>query len=325
VNDYMLTVGVLFCVGVILAMSLNLVMGFGGIMSVQHGASMGIGAYTAGVLAVRYEFNTLWTVLAGALLAFLVSLAFMAVAVRLPGDDFILASFAFQMAVVDLFARWTSVTNGTIGLVGVDRPRFPGIDFVDNRTFVILVLAVTIVCGLIISYLARSGMGVTLRAIRESERSTEAAGRNVVYTKTVVFALASGFAGLAGGLYATLVGLISPMDFDMHRSILVIAFLLVGGVGNMRGAALGAVVLLTVPEMVARIDAIPSQYLGPVEQIIYGAIIVIFVWLRPVGLLPERPVVYMRPRSVLQRVVGDRVAGWIRRPAREGVAGVAAK
>ena len=191
--------------------------------------------------------------------------------------------------------------------------------FVDNRSFIVLVLAVTVVCGLLIAYLAKSGMGVTLRAIRESERSTEAAGRNVVYTKTVVFALASGFAGLAGGLYATLVGLISPMDFDMHRSILVIAFLLVGGVGNMRGAALGAVVLLTVPEMVARIDAIPSQYLGPVEQIIYGAIIVVFVWLRPVGLLPERPVVYMRPRSALQRVLGDRVAGWIR-PDRKGVA-----
>jgi branched-chain amino acid transport system permease protein len=299
--DYILGVLGLIVISAILAMSVNLVMGYGGIMTVSHGASMGVGAYVTGSLAVQLGWDTALTVPLGALGAGAVGWLFMVLAAQLDPDDFILASFAFQMVVVDLFTRWTPVTGGPAGLFGIDRPSLFGYTFDDSTPFTIGLVVIGVLAAVVLLHIGRSGYAITLRGIRESPRSVEATGHSVFRKNTVAWAVSCGFAGLAGGLYAITVGIITPADFDVQRSILAVAFLLVGGIGNMSGAITGAFALMIVPEIVKNIDAIPNQWQGPGQQILYGVVIVLFVWFRPQGILPERPVLRLRPRTPRRR------------------------
>lgn len=296
---YLLTLACLIIISVLLAMSLNLVMGYGGLMSVSHGASMGIGAYITGVLSTQYGWNTSVTILIGFVGTGLVGWLFMAAVAALDPDDFILASFALQMVVIDLLLRWTPVTGGSAGLFGIDPPSLFGYSFRTVLPFTIGLFVVGALSAAVLIYIARSGYAITLRGMRESERSVEAVGHNVRSKKTVSWAISSAFAGLAGGMYAVTLGLITPVDFDVQRSIIIVAFLLVGGIGNMSGAILGAVALMLLPEVVRNIDAIPTQFQGPGQQIVYGILIVLFVWLRPQGILSEKPILRLNGRAGL--------------------------
>lgn len=296
-TDYLLSLASLIVVSVMLAMGLNLVKGYGGIMSVSHGASMGIGAYMTGVLSTTYEWNSGLAIVAGTLVAGLLGWLFMAAAAQLEREDFILASFALQMAVIDLLLRWSDVTGGSTGLFGIPAPA----EALEGALpFFILTLGVGGVSALILIYLGRSGYAIMLRGIRESHRSVEAAGKNALRIQRTSYGVSTAFAGLAGGVFATALGIITPVDFDIERSILIIAFLLVGGLGNMWGAILGAVALMIVPEVMREIDSIPTQFQGPGEQILYGVVIVLFVWFRPQGILPEKPILRLR-RKAAQR------------------------
>jgi branched-chain amino acid transport system permease protein len=148
--------------------------------------------------------------------------------------------------------------------------------------------------------------------MRESERGAAALGKNVLGIKLSVFAISAAFAGVAGGLYASVLGIITPENFDVTESILIVAFLLVGGIGNMWGVALGAAVLYLLPELIQHFAVVSAQYIGPVQQIIYGAVIAVFVIFRPVGLLPERPLLWSggRPKtSLVARVAAARGSG----------------
>ena len=306
-SAYLLTLTCLIIISILLAMSLNLVMGYGGLMSVSHGASMGIGAYITGVLSVQYGWNTSVTILIGFVGTGLIGWLFMAAVAALDPDDFILASFALQMVVVDLLLRWTPVTGGSAGLFGIEPPSLFGYEFDKTLPFTIGLIVVGVISATIMIYIAKSGYAITLRGMRESERSVEAVGHNVWSKKTVSWAISSAFAGLAGGLYAVTLGLITPVDFDVQRSIIVVAFLLVGGIGNMSGAILGAVALMLLPEVVRNIDAIPTQFQGPGQQIVYGILIVLFVWLRPQGILSEKTILRLNGKQV-RRLRKTRVA-----------------
>ena len=317
--DYILTLVCLITVSVVLAMSLNLVMGYGGLLSVSHGASMGIGAYITGILSSTYGWDTAWSVLAGGVGATVIGFIFMAAVSSLDPDDFILASFALQMIVVDLLLNWTPVTGGSAGLFGINPPSLFGYTFTDHWAFTIGILVVGAVCALALIYIGRSGYAITLRGMRESERSVEAVGHNVWSKKTVSWAVSSGFAGLAGGMYAIIVGLVTPGDFDVQRSIIAVAFLLVGGIGNMNGAILGAVGLMILPEIVRNISAIPNQLQGPGQQIVYGVVIVLFVLLRPQGILSEKPILKLKAtvNKALSAVGGMTAAGATKTPTPE--------
>ncbi len=296
-SDYILSLIPFLAINVLLATSLNLLVGYSGLMSVSQGASMGVGAYGAAILATREGLPIAWSIVIAAVIAGLVGFVFMALVSQLSTDDFILASFAFQMCVIAVFQQWTSVTGGELGLPGI-----PGLGVLGHTvtTELGLALVTVVVCAvlsLFVIYLGHSRWALVLRAMRESERGAAALGKNVMATKLSVFAVASGFAGVAGALYASVLGIITPENFDVTESILIVAFLLVGGIGNMWGVSLGAAILYLLPALIQHFGLVSAQYSGPVQQIIYGAIIALFVLFRPVGLLPERPLLKAAARS----------------------------
>jgi branched-chain amino acid transport system permease protein len=309
VSGYLLSLVPFIAVNVLLATALNLLVGYTGLMSVSSGASMGVGAYGAAVLATRTDLGIVLSIVIGAALAGLVGIAFMLLVSQLGTDDFILASFAFQMSVIALLSQWTDVTGGTLGLANIPAPGLFGA--VAHSRLALAAVAV-VVCGLaawFLFYLGRSRWALVLRGMRESERGVEALGKNTKSTKISVFAVSSAFAALAGGVYASVIGIVTPSDFDITQSILIIAFLLVGGIGRMWGAAVGAAALYLLPELIQHFGLIPAQYAGPLQQVMYGVIIALFVKLRPVGLLPEGPLMKVRRGSPVSADAAPVVAG----------------
>lgn len=288
--NYLLTLVSFFSVGIIMAMSLNLVMGYTGRVSMAHGGFMGIGAYTAAWFALNAEIDIFWALFLAAIVAALIGWLFGLATVRISGDEFILASFALQMVIIETISRWTDVTRGTYGLSGIPKPELFGVALRSVPQFAGYAVVVMLVCALLMLRMTRSSFGLVLRGVRESERGMEAGGVDTARVKILVMALAAGFAGIAGTLQASLVTFIHPDNFSIMLSIIVVAYLLVGGLGNMWGAALGAVVLLAIPELIATSDLIPSNLLGPMERVIYGVILMLFVLFRPKGIVPERPV-----------------------------------
>ena len=311
-SDYLLSLVPFLAINVLLATSLNLLVGYSGLMSVSQGASMGVGAYGAAVLATRENLPIALAIVLAAIFAGVLGLVFMALVAQLATDDFILASFAFQMCLVAVFQQWTGVTNGELGLSGIPGPSLFG---AAASSEVALALTAIVVCGLLtlfIVYLGKSRYALILRAMRESERGAAALGKNVTGIKLSVFAVSAAFAGVAGGLYASVIGIITPENFDVTESILIVAFLLVGGIGNMWGVALGAALLYLLPELIQHFGVVSAQYTGPVQQIIYGAVIAVFVIFRPIGLLPERPLLWSGSRrrtSLVARVAAARGSG----------------
>lgn len=289
--NYLMTLVSLFSIGIILAMSLNLLMGYTGRVSMAHGGFMGIGAYTAAWLSLNAGINMVWALFAAALAAGLIGWLYGLATMRIDGDEFILASFALQMVIVEAISRWTDVTRGTYGLSGIPKPEVFGIALKSAPQFAIYAVVVMLICAIIMMRMSRSAFGLVLRGVRESTSSMEALGTDTARVKVLIMVIASAFAGVAGTLQASLVTFIHPDSFSIMLSIIIVAYLLVGGLGNMWGGAVGAVLLISVPEIIATTGLVPSNLLGPMERIVYGAILMLFVWFRPKGVIAERPIV----------------------------------
>lgn len=300
--NYVLTLVALFSIGIILAMSLNLLMGYTGQVSMAHGGFMGIGAYTAAWFAINADLNMFWAMLLAAGTAALIGWLFALATVRISGDEFILASFALQMVIVEAISRWTDVTRGTYGLSGVPKPELFGEPLRTIQQFSVFSVVVMLICAAIMMRLGGSTFGLVLRGVRESVPSMQALGRDTSRVKILVMVIACAFAGIAGTLQASLITFIHPSSFTIMLSIIIVAYLLVGGLGNMWGAAVGAIILLSIPEIIAVSDFIPSNLLGPMERVAYGVILMGFVWFRPKGLIAERPILRIN-RMVRRGVV----------------------
>lgn len=312
--NYLLTLVTFFSIGIILAMSLNLLMGYTGQVSMAHGGFMGIGAYTAAWFGINAGVNMLWAMLLAAAAAALLGWLFALATVRISGDEFILASFALQMVIIEAISRWTEVTRGTYGLSGIPKPELFGEPMRSVQQYAVLSVVIMLICAVIMLRLSNSTFGLVLRGVRESVPSMQALGRNTARVKIVVMVIASGFAGVAGTLQASMVGFIHPDSFTIMLSVIIVAYLLVGGLGNMWGAALGAILLLSIPELIATSDVIPTNLLGPMERVLYGVILMAFVWFRPKGILAERPVLHVhrmlrRGTVIAPSTIGTSVPG----------------
>jgi branched-chain amino acid transport system permease protein len=283
---YLLHILILIGIYVILAESLNLIAGYTGLLSIAHAAFYGVGAYVAALLALRFA-APVWLTLPAALAA----AAVLGVVVAWPGlrvrdDYFVIATFAFQIIVFSVMNNWVALTGGPLGLPGIPRPELFG--WVVNEHWEFLVV-VAVVAGLTVFVswrLVRSPFGRVLRAIREDEVFAAAVGKNVAWFKTTVFMVGGAMAAVGGCLYAYYITFIDPTSFTVMESIFIISIVIVGGAGSLRGAALGAVVLVVLPEAL-RFVGLPNAVAANLRQIFYGLLLILFMMFRPQGLIGE--------------------------------------
>ncbi len=268
----------------ILATSLNLLVGYSGIFSLAHAAIYGIGAYASALAALKLGLGfwggLLVAAVVGALAAALVAIP----SLRVAGDYYIVASFGLQVVILTVFINWTSFTNGHAGLPGIPRPSLFGLVIDNPFKYVVLSLALAAVTYAICHRLTASAFGRMLRAVREDEIAAQATGKNVVAVKITITTISSALGALAGSLYAHYITYINPTSFTLDESIFITSLVILGGTERLAGPFVGALILLAVPEAL-KFLAIPDTVAAPMRQILYGALLILFMFVRPEGIL----------------------------------------
>ncbi len=281
--NYLYHILTMICLYVILAQSLNLVVGYGGLLSLSHAAFYGLGAYIASLLMMQAGWPFLLSlatavVVVGAL-AWLVSNP----AIRLHGDFFILATLGFQMIVFGILYNWVDVTHGPYGIPGVPRPSAFGFSVTSPLAFLALTFVAALLCCGILYLLMSSPYGRTLQAVREDEIAAASLGKDVNAYKRSAFAWAGAIAAVPGVLFATYSSYIDPTSFGLEESIFILCIVIIGGAGNIRGPIIGSVVLVLLPEFL-RFLHIPDSVAANARQILYGLALVLLMRLRPQGI-----------------------------------------
>jgi branched-chain amino acid transport system permease protein len=285
--NYFIYVINLIAVYAILTVSLNLSVGYTGILSVAQAAFMGIGAYAAAILLTQWGFNFFSTLLVGMAIAGLVSWGLAWATLRLKGDYYVIASFGFQIIIYNILLNWISLTRGPFGIRQIPHPQAFGFSFLGPLRYALFTLGFLAICLWVARRVGESPYGKVLRAIREDEAAAASIGKNVSRYKISIFTVSAMLASVGGALYASLITYIDPFTFTIHESIFILALVIIGGSGNVYGSVLGAAVLISIPEMLRFFD-VPTTVASPIREILYGALMIIFLRLRPKGLLPER-------------------------------------
>jgi branched-chain amino acid transport system permease protein len=262
---------VLCAMNVLLAMSLNLVLGYTGQLNLGQSAFFAIGAYVSTILIKTYGWNFWVAALAAVIAAGFLGLALAAFAARLRGHYLAIASLGFAVITYQVLLNWEDVTEGVRGIYGILPP-------VPNTVALFyLVAGIAAAVYLLLDNLVRSPIGDTLRAIREDEVSAASLGVNAAIWKAFAFGLGAGIAGLAGAFYPGFVGTLVPDAFGIIESFTMMAMVIVGGMGTMIGPVIGAVVLTFLPELL--------RGFGELRLMIYGLALTLVVLFMPGGMV----------------------------------------
>jgi len=297
--NYILHLLIYFNIYAIIAISLNMVVGYTNLLSLAHAGYYAIGCYTYALVTIKLNMGFLPALVLAVFIAALMSLAISLPAWRFKGDFFVLVSLSVQVFLYSLFYNWVSsdsgidtigtlknLTNGPYGIPGIPKPSILSIKF-DSIGMIFILSSVLLGICLVISWnLLKSPWGRLLKGIRDDELLARNIGKNVRLAKIQVIAIACGMASAAGTVYASYISYIDPSSASLDDSILFLCMVLVGGVGNFRGPIVGAAVLLLIPEML-RFLSIPDSIAANVRLLLYGLLLVLVVRLRPQGIAGE--------------------------------------
>jgi branched-chain amino acid transport system permease protein len=284
--EYLIHLAILFAIYGILAISLNVIVGYTGLLSVTHAAFYGIGAYAVAILLTRYGWN-FFPALGVAIIATGLSALFIGLVMsRFKDDYYALASFGFNIIVYSVMLNWQDLTRGPLGIPGIARPELFGLDFTENFNFLILALVLLLLVYLFFHFVVQSSFGRVMKAIRENEAVIRVFGYTTQYYKLLVFVLGAMAAGIAGGLFATYITFIDPSTFTLNESIFILAIIILGGLSNLKGSILGALFLVLLPEAL-RFVGFPTDIAAQMRQVVYGLLLILLMLYRPQGLVGE--------------------------------------
>lgn len=260
---------------VVVAIGLNLLLGYAGQFAFANAAFMGIGAYTTALLTFRLGWPYAIALPLSGILAALLGLLAALPALRMSTVYLAMVSLAFAELVQWILIHWKPVTLGTDG-VSVPWPSIFGLPVRTDAGVYYLVLSVTVVACATASRILHSKWGRAFIAIRANEIVAQCSGINVARTKVVAFALSALYAGIGGSLFALTLRFVVPDGFGLFQLVLHFSMVLIGGVGSLIGAVLGAAALTALPEMLRNFQAF--------QEIVYGVALVGFILFMPTGI-----------------------------------------
>jgi branched-chain amino acid transport system permease protein len=281
--NYLFHLLVYFEIYVIVAMSLNLLIGYSGLLQVAHAAYFGVGAYAAALVSLNFGLGFIPALACSAFVAGALSLLVSLPALRFRGDYFVMMSLAVQVSLYSLMYNWVELTNGPYGVTGIPKPAILGSIFATPGSAAILF---GVIAGLLAAYLGvlkHSPFGRSLQAMRDDELAARSLGIQVSKLKVQSFLIASAMVGVAGGMYGAYVSYIDPTSFTLDESILMLSMVIVGGTGNVRGPLVGAAVLILLPEAL-RFLQLPDAIAANVRLLAYGLLLIAMMHWRPQGL-----------------------------------------
>jgi len=281
--NYINSIFVLAGIYLVLSSSFDLIIGYGGLISIAHPIFYAIGAYTAGLLAIVWHVPAIPAVLAGGVLAAFASVAMSLPAIRVAGDYLLIASIGFQLGLLQIIKN-VEFTGGDAGLSDIP-PAITG----PSRAalFAVISLGLGVLVVLLIRWIVRGPYGAIITAMRDDELALRALGRNVTRIKVVILAVGSGLAGLAGGVYAFYYQYLSPSQFDVLQSAAILTMVVIGGMGTALGPVIGTFLLLGLPQAITFLQ-LPPSIMAPFQGILFCVLVLLFILLRPQGIIAAR-------------------------------------
>jgi branched-chain amino acid transport system permease protein len=275
-SAYHLQVLIFIGINTLLALSLNMLMGYAGQISLGHAAFYGIGAYTTAVLSTTYNLSP-WIALPAAIfMAMAIAYIVGVPTLRLSGYYLGMGTLGFGMIVSIIFREWYSVTGGASGFVGIPPLAVGSFVFDTDRRYFFLVWGVVLFFFIMCRRIIDSRVGRALRAIHDGEHAAAAVGINTAKTKLSIFVLSASMASLAGFLYAHQVFFISPETFSFLASIRIVTMVVIGGMASIWGSLLGASLLTLLPEWL--------HAFADYEMMVYGLVLMVVMIFLPRGL-----------------------------------------
>jgi branched-chain amino acid transport system permease protein len=289
-SGYLVTVLITIGIYVILALSLNLITGYAGQISLGHAAFMGIGAYTSALLYTKAGFGFWPSFVIAGLVAGVVG-AVLAIPCLRVREDFLAITTMGINFVIEAIFLYIPFFGAGMGIGGIDPPSLFG-EELGKPAFLALVLAAILLTVAADRWLARSWIGLGWAAIREDEQAASAMGIDVVRFKVLAFALGSAGAGFAGSLYAHFLTFIMPVNFGFPQSIIILSMVVFGGIGTLRGPIVGAIVLGALPEI--------SRPAMEYRTLLYGVMLLLLMRFQPGGVLGDQSLVVRGWRRLAQ-------------------------
>ncbi len=282
IEAYLIHLAILIAIYIVLAVSLDLALGYTGLLNLGHVAFFGIGAYTSALLTkagvpfpIAFIAAGLFASVFGALLVWATR--------KLKGDYLALATMGFSFVVYSVLLNWTSLTRGPLGIPGITKPSIFGFAISANWQYLIFVAIIAAITVLFSCRLVSSPFGRLMQAVRDDELGLKVLGKNTFKIKAKAMMISAAMAGIAGSLFAHYITYIDPSSFYLNDIILLLTIIIVGGIASVKGAVVGTVVILLIPEAL-RFVALPGSILGPVRQMIYALVLILILLYRPRGI-----------------------------------------
>ena len=282
--NYYLTILIYMGINSILALSLNIIVGYAGQISLGHAAFYGVGAYTSALIATKLGVS-FWVALPAAI----VMTAFIGAILGLPSlrvsEDFLAITTIGINFVVQATFKYVKFFGGALGVSGIPFPSI-GHHNLSLAEFALMTTIFTVLAAIITYWVSVSWIGLGLKAVREDELAASSSGVNVYKFKVLAFIIGSALAGLAGSLYAHFMMFITADDFSFPLSITILSMIVIGGIGTVRGAFFGAILLTILPEL--------FRPLANYRMLVYAILLILFMRFLPEGLIGDESILWKK-------------------------------
>lgn len=277
-GEFLIGTCILIGIYIVLGMGINVVVGYAGMLDLGFVAFYGIGAYTSALITLAFGGEFWWiAIFAGGIMGSALGVIVGAPTLRLTGDYLAIVTLAFGEILRICFNNLEGVTGGTRGLPGVPSPVIPGLDFefFEPIHFYYLICLLVLLVKFGVDRLVDSRVGRAWEAMREDETAAQLMGINLMWFKTLGYATGAFIAGVAGAFFANYFSIVHPTSFTFVESVIILAIVVLGGMGSMWGAIFGAIILTAIPELLRGAD----QY----RMLIFGAMMVGVMIIKPRG------------------------------------------
>jgi len=288
---YALTILTFIAIYISLALSLNILTGFAGQVSLGHAAFLGIGAYTSAIMATRYGYSFAVDFLSAIMITGIVGIFLGLPSLRVRHDFLVLATMGINFVVISVF-KYVDFFGGAMGLVNIPAPTLFGLSFRGGLPYFILTSFYALVTLAICWYISKTWSGLAFHTIRNDEDAAASVGVSSARYKIYAFGISAAIAGGAGSLYAHFLGSVFPDTFAFVESIAILSMVIFGGVGTLRGPIIGAIILRLAPELL--------RFIQDYRFTLYGGLLVLMMLFQPMGLLGDGSWLWQR-LSLLSR------------------------
>jgi len=279
-NPYYIRIFIFIGIYIILALSLNLINGYTGLLSIGHAAFYGIGAYSSALLTLRLGFPFLIALPVSGIIAAIFGYFIGKPTLRLRGIFLTLCTLAFNIVFVLALVNGESLTRGPLGIADIPTPKIFSYAFQKQEHYYYLIFFLVLFTIASVYRLIHSRFGNALLSIREEETAAEAVGVNTLHYKMAAFIISTFYAGIAGSFFAHYIRFISPDNFTFWESFTLLAMLAIGGQGNLVGPMVGAFLLIAIPEI--------FRFLADYRMIFYGLVLIFTMLFRREGIFRYR-------------------------------------